>query len=158
MWEISGGSWLLKIHIGPLRDTLRVERYKSNKHTPLLMPATAVVVVAGELKVGGGRLQGRGGVRRRRGGARGPADQFALRELHRGKSNSLSAPFYPEKCSATVRYLARSSRPSHSPRTIAKSVRTEKSGALSLLLERRLRRGPLPGKEIGSDYIRGRTM
>ncbi|XP_011640478.1 rho guanine nucleotide exchange factor 18 isoform X2 [Pogonomyrmex barbatus] len=56
-----------------------------------------------ELKVGGdgGGLQGRGGARRRRGGARGPADQFALRELHRGKSNSLSAPFYPEKCSAT---------------------------------------------------------
>lgn len=118
------------------------------------MPATAVVVVAGELKVGGGRLQGRGGVRRRRGGARGPADQFALRELNRGKSNSLSAPFYPEKCSATVRYLARSSRPSRSPRTIGKSVRTEKSGALSLLLERRLRRGSLPGKEIGSNYTR----
>jgi len=58
-----------------------------------------VVVVVEATRVEGWRRQGRGGARRRRGGARGPADQFALRELHRGKSNSLSAPFHPEKCS-----------------------------------------------------------
>lgn len=46
MWEISDGSWWLKIHIGPLRDTLRVERYKSNKHMLLLlMPAAVTAVV-----------------------------------------------------------------------------------------------------------------
>lgn len=49
VWEISDGSWRLKIDIGPLRDTLRVERYKSNKHMLPVMPAAvavAVVVVA----------------------------------------------------------------------------------------------------------------
>lgn len=30
VWEVSGGSWQLKIHIEPLGDTLRVERYDTN--------------------------------------------------------------------------------------------------------------------------------
>lgn len=107
---------------------------------------------------GGGGLQDRGGVRRQRGGARGPADQFALRELHRGKSNSLPAPFYPEKCLATVRYLRALLAPVPLAKDDDKFRAAVKSGALSLFLERRSRGGHLPGKgsdRIGSDRTRG---
>lgn len=82
--------------------------------------AGGVVVVArveGWLAGDGGGLQGRGRVH---GGRVARADQrgsIRARELYKGKSNSLSAPSYPEKCArhGTLSH-ARSWKPVEHPR------------------------------------------
>lgn len=167
-WKISGGGWQLKIHIGPLGDTLGVGRYKSNKHTPPPMPATATAVVVVAVVEEAERVEGWRRWWRRVTGSRGCTEAAGWRArtsgsirapgATQGEKQQSASPFLPGK----VLGHGTLSRALLAPVLLAKGDdkfrAAVKSGALSLFLERRSRGGHLPGKgsdRIGSDRTRG---